>query len=108
MQEKGALRLATPMARKTKPDPLPEECFSDTDTFNIQVYKDDGTLINEYDLDLEKDGVPSMAVAKIRALKNLGDNCEGRVVIIVSGETMNKLQQVQIDVDLSAAGKPAR
>ncbi len=99
---------AKPMAGKTKPDPLPEECFSDTDTFNIQVYKDDGTLINEYELDPEKDGVSSMQVAKIRALKNLSDSGEGRVVIVVSGETMHKLRQVQIDVEFSAPGKPAR
>ena len=99
---------AKPMARKIQPGPLPEECFSDTDTFNIQVYKDDGTLLNEYDLDPEKDGVSSLAVAKIRALKNLGDECKGRVVIVVSGETMNKLRQVQIEVDLRAPRRASR
>ena len=88
------------MAKRIKFGPLPEECFADTDRFKIQVYRDDGELIDEYELDAEKDAVPSLSVAKDRALHDASKHRSGRLVIVVSGQTLTRLRQIQIDVDL--------
>jgi hypothetical protein len=81
---------------KTKADP---DTHTDrTNTFNIQVYTDEGRLIDEYTMDPERDKVSTLGAAEDSARKRLTQRFFEPLILIVTEQTLTKLCQVQVKV----------
>lgn len=64
--------------------------------FTVQVCSDDGRLLREYALSNSDDNICTVAAAERRAVRDLSDFSDEKIVIIVSQQTLTKLRQIQL------------
>ncbi len=82
-----------------------EEDLNVTNTFNIQVYNDEGRLLSEYTIDSERDQVSTLRAAEDSARKKLRQTFLEPLILIISEQTLTKLRQVQVTI--ATMGSPS-
>ena len=71
------------MSASDKKSPI-DRSDEDSGTFSVQLYSDDGQLLNEYTLDPVKDNVATLCAAEKSARTDMVGNDLGSTIIIVS------------------------